>query len=112
MANVRVTYDKKVLGELASEPEIKQLMLSVGAQVAAEATATAQEAQKGPGGTISGYAEAGFDVIWEPRGKRPRVVIRSNADPETALRVLFHTQKVWGVAHLRRALYKFTTRGG
>lgn len=87
--------------------------MQIGSQVAAEAQATAQDAQKGPGGTISGYAEAGFDVVWEPRGgKRPRVVIKSNASPETALRVLFYTQKKWGVAHLRRALYKYTTRGG
>ena len=87
-------------------------MMNLGEQVAAEAEATASAAEKGPGGRIDGYAAAGFSVKWDEGKRRPRVIIASNADPETALRAYFYTQKVWGVAHIRQALYKFTTKGG
>jgi len=96
---------------VSTDAGIKTMLMSTASQVAAEAQATADYAQLGPGGELTGYAEAGFDVVYEPRGTKPRVVIRSNADPETALRVHFYTQKRDGVGHLRAALYKFTTRG-
>jgi hypothetical protein len=111
LAKVRIVYDKKSLPEIAEEPKLKAFLMSIGKQVAAEAQSTASRAEKGPGGRISGYADAGFSVVWENRGRRPRVLIKSNASPQTALRVLFYTQKAWGTAHLRRALYKFTRRG-
>ena len=87
------------------------MLLEMGNQVKNEAEATAQDAQRGPGGTISGYAEAGFEVIYEERGERPRVKVVSRADGKTALAVLFYTLKRDGVDHLRRSLYKFTKRG-
>ena len=111
--NVRVVVDEQGIKEfLIKNQEIRQMFTDVGKKVAAEAQSTASDAEKGPGGTLTGYAEAGFAVEWEARGRRPRVNVVSRADPQTALGVLFSTQKRWGVAHLRRALYKFTTRGG
>lgn len=110
-ARVKIVYNKDRLGELAEEPEFRAFLMGIGKQVAGEAQATASDAEKGPGGTLDGYAAAGFSVVWENRGRRPRVIIKSNASPQTALRVLFYTQKKSGVAHLRRALYKFTRRG-
>ena len=110
---VKVTIDELGVREFLSEnKDIRDLLVEVGHKVAAEAQATASDAEKGPGGRLTGYAEAGFAVEWESRGGRPRVNIVSKADPQTALGVMFSTQKRWGIAHLRRALYKFTTRGG
>jgi hypothetical protein len=108
VANVRIEYDKVAIGQLLSESEMHQLLRSIGEQVAAEAQATADDAQNGPGGRIDGYAQAGFTVDVVARGKRPRVDIRSNASPETALAAHFHSQRKNGVGHLRAALYKFT----
>lgn len=96
---------------LNNNASVKAIFTDLGEQVAAEAQATADSAQRGSGGTITGYAEAGFSVEWERRSGRPRVNVVSNADPETFLRAYFYTQKRDGVAHLRRALYKFTKRG-
>lgn len=106
-----VTLHKEGFIALLNDPAVVGLLQSMGQQVAAEARATADDAQKGAGGTIDGYAQAGFSVELEMRSQRPRVNVRSNADPETALRVYWYTQRNWGVAHLRRALYKFTKRG-
>lgn len=113
MANVRVVVDEAALSRfLSTEPGIRNLLMDTAKQVAGEAQATAQSAQEGPGGTIYGYAEAGFSVQYESRGNgRPRVNIVSNADPKMALAAYFHTLKRDGVDHLRAALYKFTTRG-
>ena len=96
---------------LLNDPAVIGLLETMGDKVAGEAAATADDAQKGAGGRIDGYAQAGFTVELERRGRRPRVNVRSNADPEMALRAYWYTQKTWGVAHLRRALYKFTNRG-
>lgn len=93
---------------LRSSPEIRSLLAGEASKVKAAADATAQEAQNGPGGTLSGYAEAGFSVVWEMRGRRPRILITSNADPEMALRVHFYTQKRDGISHLRAALRSIT----
>lgn len=115
MANFKVNgvyVDPKGLEDfLNNNPSVKALFTDLGNEVAAEAQATADDAQKGAGGKISGYAEAGFSVAFERRTGRPRVTVTSNADPETFLRAYFYTQKRDGVAHLRRALYKFTKRG-
>lgn len=97
---------------MMNDASMKALLMEIGNQVAGEAEATAQEAQKGPGGEISGYAEAGFEVVFEERNRRPRVKVISLADGETAMKAHFYTQKRDGVGHLRRALYKFTRRGG
>ena len=108
-----VFVDPKGLEDfLNNNPAVKSMLTDLGRDVAAEAQATADHAQLGSGGKISGYAEAGFTVQFETRsGRRPRVNIISNADEETFLRAYFYTQKRDGVTHLRKALYKFTKRG-
>lgn len=108
---VRIVWDEDALAKIGQLPEIKDLLLEEAAKVKAEAERTAQEAQGGPGGELTGYAEAGFTIEFETRNKLPRVNIVSQADPEMALKVYFASQKKWGITHLRRALYKFTTRG-
>lgn len=105
------TDPKGVSDFLNDNRKFQDLMVDLGEQVAAEAQATADAAQLGSGGKISGYSEAGFTVEWERRDRRPRVNIISNADEETFMRAYFYTQKRDGVAHLRKALYKFTKRG-
>lgn len=112
MARVKIVIDPDEVARVASEPEFKALLMAQAQKVANEAQATAQQAQGGPGGKLQGYAEAGFSVVWESRSRRPRVLIKSNASPEMALRVHLRTQKQWGIAHLRQALYKITNRGG
>lgn len=110
---VRIVYDEQALADLVAKNKyIRDELVGTAQKVAAEAQATASDAEGGSGGRIDGYAAAGFSVEYESRGgKRPRVNIRSNADGETALKAHFHTQKKYGVAHLRAALYKFTYRG-
>ena len=105
MARVRIEIHEDGLRDLVSQNKyIRDELIRVGKNVKAAAEASAQDAQNGPGGRLEGYAEAGFDVIWDSRGKRPRVNIVSLADPAMALRVHFYTQKRDGVSHLRKAL--------
>lgn len=105
MANVRIEIDNGALTELLiKNPYIREAMMSTANAVKSAAEATAQSAQNGPDGSLNGYAEAGFDVSWQSRGKRPRILITSLADPLMALRVHFYTQKRDGIAHLRKAL--------
>lgn len=113
MAKVKVVIHEDGISQFLRENKpVRDLLMHTAAQVAAEAESTAQSAQEGPGGTIYGYAEAGFSTQWEQRGgKRPRVNIVSHADPYMALAAYFHTLKRDGVDHLRAALYKFTSRG-
>lgn len=112
MAKTYVVFDEGAFAQfIESNPKIKALLMDVGKNVAANAQASAQDAQEGPGGRLSGYAEAGFSVEFEARGNRPRVNIRSKADIETALAAHFHTQRRDGEGHLRAALYDETQRG-
>lgn len=108
-----VFIDPKGIEEFITDnPDFKDTMMGIAKDVATEAQNTADSAQNGPEGDLTTYASSGFTVEWQKRGgKRPRVVVRSNADPQTALAVHFYTQKRDGVGHLRKALYKFTTRG-
>jgi hypothetical protein len=112
-SRVKVVVDEAALAQfVATNKPIRDLLVGVAKNVAQEAQSTAQSAQEGPGGTIYGYAEAGFSVVYEGRGgKRPRVNVVANADPKMALAAYFHTLKRDGVDHLRAALYKFTNRG-
>ena len=110
MAN-KIVYNPKGIQDLLMSRDIEKALVEFGDKVAAEASATASSAEEGPGGRIDGYAAAGFSVVYERRSKRPRVLVKSNADPETAMAAHFHTQWRDGVAHLRAALYKFTKRG-
>lgn len=113
MANkVKIVYEKNGIENfLKANKPIRDLLIYTGQDVKANAEATAQDAQNGPEGRLTGYAEAGFEVVWEARGGKPRVVIKSLADIKTALAAHFHTQKRDGVGHLRAALYKVTNRG-
>lgn len=109
MAKVQIKFDDSAMQKLQSVPELKSLLMETGDRVHQAATSSAQDAQRGPGGTLYGYAEAGFEVTWEQRNKRPRVVVQSLADPVMSLRVHFYTQKRDGVAHLRMALKEGTS---
>lgn len=113
MANVKVqVHEQGIADLLEANPAIRAQLMGVAGEVAAAAQATAGEAENGPGGRIDGYADAGFSVVWEARGgKRPRVLVVSNAPIKTFLAAHFHTQKRDGIAHMRAALYKFTRRG-
>lgn len=112
MAKVKVVVDNDALAQFLRENKpVRDLLNTEAQKVKTFAEATASSAEEGPGGTISGYADAGFTVRWLMRGRRPRVDIVSNADSKTATAVHFHTQKRDGVAHLRAALYKITFRG-
>lgn len=104
MARVKIVIHDEGLSDLLENPAVRQVLIGVAERVASAAESSAQEAQNGPGGRLEGYAEAGFKVKWQNRGKRPRVNITSLADPETAMRVHFYTQKRDGIAHLRKAL--------
>ena len=105
-----VIHEDGIADFLSMNKQVRDMMVGVAQQVAATAETTANAAQKGPGGRIDGYAEAGFSVEWEARGgRRPRVNVKSNADPATALAAHFHTQLVNGVGHLRAALYEHST---
>lgn len=107
-----VINDDGIRAFLAQNKDVRDLLISTGQAVAAEAQSTASDAEGGPGGRLDGYAAAGFSVEWEGRAKRPRVNVRSNADGEMATRVHLASQKRNGVGHLRAALYSQTSRGG
>lgn len=113
MAKVRIVFDEQGLADLVSRNKyIRDELVSAAQKVQSEAQATASDAENGGGGTIDGYASAGFSVVYEGRGgKRPRVNIVSNADGETAMAAHFNSQRKNGVGHLRAALYKITYRG-
>ena len=109
VARTRIEYEPK-----SAEWILQQslpLLQDVGAQVLAEAESTAVAAEQGSP-RLAGYADAGFTLVVEPRGERPRVVVISNAPYELFVRVLVSTAKHLGNGgHLRAALKKFTTRG-
>lgn len=113
MARVKVIVDEAAFTEFINKNKyIRDALVGTAQSVATEAATTADAAQNGSGGRLTGYAEAGFTVQYQSRGgKRPRVNIISNADGETALAAHFYTQRRDGVGHLRAALYKFTYRG-
>lgn len=105
---VRIVWDEAALASIQRLPEVRQVMIEEGTQVLNEAIATAQDAQGGPGGDLAGYAEAGFTLEFNERSKTPEVRILANStDSALNMRVYFHSQKKWGITHLRRALYKF-----
>lgn len=113
MAKVQIQKNQAGFTKLLQSAEMRAGLMRQGEKVLAEAQATADAAQKGTGGKITGYAEAGFSIEYETRGKRPRVVVKSNnTDPITLERVYWFTQKRDGVAHLRAALYKFFPKRG
>lgn len=101
-----VVHEEGIADFLSMNKGVRDMMFDVANEVVSEASRTADSAQKGSGGRISGYAEAGFEAQWESRGgKRPRINIVSKADKDTAWSAHFHSQLVGGVGHLRAALY-------
>ena len=104
-------HEQGIVELLERDKALRDSLVHQAQAIAAEAQATASSAEEGPGGRIHGYADAGFSVVWDGRGKRPRVNIVSNAPEDIALAAHFHTQKRDGVGHIRAALYKFTHRG-
>jgi hypothetical protein len=113
MAKVKVTVDRDAVREFVQKNKpVRDLLHSVASAVQANAESSASDAEKGPGGTIHSYASAGFSVAFDMGKKIPRFIVKSNADPEQASRAYWYTQKTFGVAHLRQALYKETQRGG
>jgi hypothetical protein len=107
----KIEFNPAGISQLMRDSSMDTLLMDVANQVKAEAETTAQNAQRGPGGTIAGYSEAGFSVEISERGDRPVAIVRSNADGQTAMAAHFYTTKRNGVGHLRAALYKFTHRG-
>jgi len=107
--NVRVVIDPQGVADfLRSNKPVRDLLAGEAATVQAEAQSTADSAQKGAGGRIDGYAQSGFSIIWEMRSRRPRIIIKSNADAKTSMNAHFYTQKRDGIGHLRAALRKIT----
>ena len=108
----KIVFEKAGVRGVLYAPGVKGVVMTVAAAVKAEAESTASDAEKGEGGSLTGYSAAGFSADWEQRSKRPRATVRSNLNDGTQWCVHFSTIRRWGVAHLRRALYKQTTRGG
>jgi len=101
-SNVKI--NKNWQSEVLNEPAVKNQILNVANSVKAKAESTASSAEKGPGGTIDGYSQAGFRVEWNTQ-RKPQARVYSNANPETFMKVYWYTQKRDGVTHLRAALY-------
>lgn len=110
MAN-RLVWNKAGIRQLMNDAKMDEFLFSVAKDVQTEAIATAQDAQRGPGGTISGYAEAGFFVGIEDSGDRPIAIVAAKAPGDVSWAAHFFTTKRDGIGHLRAALYKFTHRG-
>lgn len=111
MAKIKIEYDKRAVEAFLKSDDIYKGLEEIAEKVKDEAKATASAAENGAGGTLDGYAAAGFKVYKHVGGSRAQARIESLADPEMFTRVQFYTQKRDGVAHLRAALYKFTKRG-
>jgi hypothetical protein len=113
MAKIKVVVHEDGIADFLNKNKgVRDMLVASAQDVAKEAQATADSAQEGTGGRITGYAEAGFEVQWEQRsGSRPRVNVVSKADTQTFLAAHFHTMKRDGVAHLRKALYSITRKG-
>lgn len=101
VGKVRIKLHETEVGSLLQDA--MPLILELTEKVLQEAKATAGKFNSE---TVDQYAAAGFTGKVEPRTKRPRGVVKSNADGETALRAQFASQKLEGVSHLRAALYK------
>jgi hypothetical protein len=104
---VRYEFHEEGILDLMDAVGMKEILTEQGEIVANELRSTASEAENGPGGTIDGYADAGFEVIYEARGRRPRVVVKSNAPGDVALAAGFNYYRKKGQLHFLAALYKF-----
>ena len=111
VGKVRIKLHSQEVGSLLQDamPVIRELTQ----KVLQEAKATARNDRGSE--TLQKYFQAGFSSKIEPRSKRPRGVVSSNADGDTALRAQFAYQYFNGFRHLNEALYKHvpkTKRGG
>lgn len=111
MARARIEFDQAGIQDLLQSSGVRSHIMGIAQQVQSEAAATAQAAEQGSA-RLSGYASAGFSVAWEPRGKRPRAVVTSNAPTNVYLRVFISTAKNFGTPHFLAALYKFAPKKG
>lgn len=106
---VRVEVDKEAIGEFVRKNKpMRDDMFRIANTVKAEIERTASDAEEGPGGTIDGYAAAGFEVVWETRNKIPRVIVVSNAPIKVWLAAHIHTIQRDGIAHMRKAMEVIT----
>jgi hypothetical protein len=104
-----VEFDENAFYKFLKEDKsLNNFMAEQANKVLNEAKRTASDAENGAGGTIDGYASAGFRLEVESGKKYNEYKIISNAKPKIALAALFHSQRKNGIAHLRAALYKFT----
>jgi hypothetical protein len=109
MAKVKIEANKRAYQDLLTSREIVNHLVNIGEKVKDEAVSTASSAEEGAGGTIDGYASAGFDVVINRgRNQRPQIRVVSYADTKTYLAAYFHTIKRDGIAHMRAALRKVT----
>lgn len=111
MAKTRVEWHEEGLIDVMDQLGMRSILTEAGQKVADELAATATVADNGPGGTIDGYSDAGFSVIYEPRGRRPRVVVKSNAPGDVAAAAGFNYYHKTGQLHMLAALYKFIIGG-
>lgn len=111
MARARIEFDQGGIQNLLQSGGVRSHIMGIAGQVQSEASATAQAAEQGSS-RLAGYAAAGFSVAWEPRGKRPRAVVTSNAPTNVYLRVFISTAKNFGTPHFLAALYKFAPKRG
>lgn len=108
MAKVKIESHDDEYRKLLVSKEVINIMVENATNVLKEMEATAQDAQNGPGGTIAGYAESGFEVVITPgKTKRPEVRVISRAPIETWRAAYFYTIKRDGIDHMRKALRKF-----
>ena len=111
MANVKL--DKSAIRKWLQEDEgVKNILMIEARKVQAEMSATASSAERGSGGTLTGYAAAGFGIEVVKGKKRMSAIIYSKASSALAMAVHFSSQRRTGTGHIRAALYKFTNKLG
>jgi hypothetical protein len=111
MAKIKIEMHNDVVQAFLKSDKMYNHLKDIADKVQKEAAATASNAEDGAGGKIDGYAAAGFEVFRHLGGTRVEAWIVSKADPYISWKAYWHTQKRDGVAHMRKALYKFTKRG-
>lgn len=108
MAKKGFEFDKKAFQDyILNDFKLNETLKNEAEKVASKARQTADDAENGPGGTISGYASAGFTVKVVKGSKRNEYRVVSNADPKISLAAHFNSQRKNGIGHLRAALYAF-----
>lgn len=100
-----VQIHKEQIGELLmANSAIADDLMKIGNEVAANMEATARDAENGPGGTVDGYAAAGFGVYLMNHPNRLQVIVASHADEETSRGAHFNSARKNGIPHMAKAL--------